>query len=144
MFSHVQGEKLANFISILLDPERRNKTIAEFESALGKELLRLDPNLGSEPAEAIWKTGMWLDVPGPPKFENIHLLIGRDDNPQPFSDVFPIEYWIQAYESHRYEVRIFAFSEYFEVAKKAARSACSQVIGITSDSFYATAEKIRG
>jgi len=143
MFSHVQGEMLANFISVLLDPERRAKTIEEFESALGEEILKLDPKLASTPADALWKTGMWLDVPGPPKFENIHLLVGGSGNSAPLSDIFPIEYWIQAYESHRYEVRIFALSEYFDIGKKAARNACERVIGITNDSFYDKAEKVR-
>jgi len=77
MFSHVQGEILANFISVLLDPERRGETIKQFETVLGEELLTLDSTLGSEPADAIWRTGMWLDVPGPPKFENTHLLESR-------------------------------------------------------------------
>lgn len=104
----------------------------------------LDQNLGATPADAMWKTGMWLDVPRPPKFENIHLLIGDEDEAEALSDVFPIEYWIQAYESHRYEVRIFAFSEYFEIAKEAARNACKRVIGIKNDSFYGAAQKRRG
>ncbi len=143
MFSHAQGEMLANFISVLLDPARRGSTISEFEKALGEELLKIEPKLGSTPAEATWKAGAWLDVPSPPKFENIHLLIGHPNKSQPFSEVFPIEYWIQAYESHRYEVRIFAFSEYFEITKEAARNACKRVLGIHSDSFYDAAQKVR-
>lgn len=143
MFSHAQGEMLANFISVLLDPARRGGAISEFEKALGEELLKVDPKLGSTPAEATWRAGAWLDVPSPPKFENIHLLIGYPSKSQPFSDVFPIEYWIQAYESHRYEVRIFAFSEYFEITKEAARNACKRVLGIQSDSFYDVAQKAR-
>jgi HD superfamily phosphohydrolase len=143
MFSHAQGEMLANFISILLDPARRGDAIKEFEKALGEELLNIDSRLGASPSEAIWRAGAWLDVPSPPKFENIHLLIGHPNKSQPFSEVFPIEYWIQAYESHRYEVRIFAFSEYFEITKRAARSACKRVIGISSDAFYDAAQKVR-
>ncbi len=46
MFSHIQGEFLANFISILLDPKRRDAAIEKFEKAMGEELMRLKPELG--------------------------------------------------------------------------------------------------
>jgi len=40
-------------------------------------------------------------------------------------------------------VRIFAFSKYYDQAKVAARKACEQVIGITTDEFYDAAGKVR-
>lgn len=143
MFSHEKGEMLANFISVLLDKARRQQTIDYFEEQLGQELLRLDPKLGATPQQALWKAGMWLDVPGPPKFENIDLLIGEATHETALSSIFPIQYWIQAYESHRYHVRIFAFSEYFEVAEKAGRTTCKKIIGIEDDSFFKAAQKAR-
>src|SRR5579872_1268641 len=136
MFSHEKGEMLANFISVLLDKARRQQTMDHFEKELGQELVRLDSHLGATPQQALWKAGMWLDVPGPPKFENIDLLIGEAKHETALSSIFPIQYWIQAYESHRYHVRIFAFSEYFEIAEKAARNTCKKIIGIEDDSFF--------
>ena len=115
----------------------------EFESELGKELIRLDPSLGSTPKQALWKTGMWLDVPGPPKFENIDLLIGQGKDETALSSIVPIQYWIQAYESRRYHVRLFAFSEYFEVAQTAAKNTRKKIIGIEQDSFFKAAQKPR-
>jgi uncharacterized protein len=143
MFSHEKGELLANFISILLDKKKRGDEITRFENHLGTELLKLDAKLGKSPDEALWNTGMWLDVPNPPKFENIDLLIGDEDKATPLSSIFPIQYWIQAYESHRYHVRIFAFSEYYEVAEVAAKNTCKAIIGITDDAFFEAAQKDR-
>lgn len=143
MFSHEKGELLANFISVLLDKKRRNATVSLFQNQLGEELLRIDPSLGSSPEEALWKTGMWLDVPNPPKFENIDLLIGDEHKTTPLSSIFPIQYWIQAYESHRYHIRIFAFSEYYDVAELAARNTCKSIIGISDDAFFKAAQKER-
>lgn len=143
MFSHEKGEMLANFISVLLDKTRRQQKMKEFEQELGAELIRLDGSLGSSPDDALWKAGAWLDVPGPPKFENINLVIGEKNDETALSSIFPIQYWIQAYESHRYHVRIFAFSEYFDVVEKAAKNTCKKIIGIEDDSFFKAAQKSR-
>lgn len=142
-FSHAEGALLSDFISVLLDPQRRSGKIKEFEDELGKQLLKLDPKLGKSTEEALWKTGSWLDVPKPPKFENVDLLIGSSSESVPLSDVFPIQYWIQAYESHRYHVRVFAFSEYENLVRKAARQAAEKVIKIKSASFYKAVERRR-
>jgi len=143
MFSHEKGEMLANFISVLLDKKRRKQALENFETELGQELLRLDAALGNTPEQALWRAGMWLDVPGPPKFENINLLIGEANHETPLSSIFPIQYWIQAYESHRYHVRIFAFSEYFEIAQQAAKNTCKKIIGIQDEAFFKVAQKPR-
>ncbi len=142
--SHAQGELLKDFFSILIDqPEKREAVKLQFEEIMGSEILRLDSSLGKDWHDALWKTGAWLDVPGAPKFENIRLLVGSGKDARPLSAIFPIEYWIQAYEAHRYHVRVFAFSEYQEVVMKAARRACREVIKIEAEEFYELTERKR-
>ena len=130
-----KGALVANFISQLMDNERRSDTIAKFEEAMGTELLKLKAELGSTSKQALLRAGVWLDVPKPPKFENIHLLIGDPADAVALADVFPIEYWIQAYEAHRYKVRVFAFPEYFPQAQIAVRIAVEKIIGIHSKTY---------
>jgi HD superfamily phosphohydrolase len=76
MFSHISGEELKDFTARLLDSKRREEAIREFEEALGEELLKRDSALGSDWKEALWRAGAWLDVPSPPKFENVFCLWG--------------------------------------------------------------------
>jgi HD superfamily phosphohydrolase len=149
-FSHAEGGLLSEFITVLLDKNppkkglsKRNETISRFHRVLGENLVRLYPDSWKTPEEALRKAGAWLDAPKPPKFENINLLVGSLADAVPLSEVFPVQFWIQAYESHRYCVRIFAFSEYAKQVREAARSACEEVIGPTTDSFYQAAERTR-
>ncbi len=90
MYSYAEGQHLADFVSILLDPARKAAKIRDFETAMGGELLKLDDSLGASPEEALWTAGVWLDVPSPPKFENIHLLVGGSTKASLFSNIFPI------------------------------------------------------
>jgi len=144
-FSHAEGGQLSEFMSVLLDKkprtrqDRREAVIRKFHDVMGAELIKLRPELGGTPEEAVRNAGAWLDAPRPPKFENINLILGSSSDKIPLSEVFPIRYWIQAYESHRYTARVFAFSEHVDVVRLAAREACEQVIGVTVDSFYETA-----
>ena len=85
MFSHMPGEVLKDFTSRLLDKKKRAQTIKEFEQAFGEELLKLNPGLGKSWEEALWTAGAWLDVPNPPKFENVELMIGSDSDPEKLS-----------------------------------------------------------
>ncbi|HSE48009.1 MAG TPA: hypothetical protein VLA96_02245, partial [Terriglobales bacterium] len=140
--SHAEGALAADFISRLMDKARRGATIDAFETAMGVELLKLKPSLGKTPKEALLTAGMWLDVPKPPKFENIHLLIGDPDAVM-LADIFPIEYWIQAYEAHRYRIRVFAFSEYLPEARIAVKAAIKIVMKITSNSYLETVVQAR-
>lgn len=140
----------SEFITVLLDKNspgkahsRRNEIISRFHPFLGKELQKRHPDLWHSPEEALVSTGARLDAPKPPKFENINLLVGSLTDAVQLSDVFPVQFWIQAYESHRYCVRLFAFSEYAEDVRMAARIACEAVIGPTTDSFYNAAERTR-
>jgi len=66
---------------------------------------------------------------------------GKDETA--LSSIVPIQYWIQAYESRRYHVRLFAFSEYFEIAQTAAKNTRKKIIGIEQDSFFKAAQKPR-
>ncbi|MFZ1159672.1 MAG: HD domain-containing protein [Candidatus Sulfotelmatobacter sp.] len=140
-FSHAEGGLLSNFMSVLLDrkPGRREAVMKQFHEVMGVELMRLRPELGKTVEEALRNAGAWLDAPKPPKFENINLILGSSGDRIPLSEVFPIRYWIQAYESHRYTARVFSFSECVEEVRAAARTACEQVIGVKTDSFYETA-----
>lgn len=146
MFSHMAGDELKDFTARLLDPKRRDLAISEFEQAFGEELLKRDSSLGSDWREALWNAGAWLDVPSVPKFENVNLLVGTSgahDQPLKLSTIFPIRYWIQAYEAHRYHVRVFAFSEYFDDATVAAKSAMQRVLKISDPEFYKALERPR-
>ena len=144
MGSHAQGELLKNFFSVLIDrPEKREPLKLEFERILGEEILKIDGKLGKNPHEALWTTGAWLDIPTAPKFENIGLLVGHAKGAKPLSAIFPIEYWIQAYEAHRYHVRVFSFSEHQDVVLRAARKACREIVRIDSAEFYEQAERSR-
>jgi HD superfamily phosphohydrolase len=129
---HQESSKLKNFLSELAKKEKTSSLIEQYEAALGKELLRLKPALGSTPEEALTKAGVWLDVPKPPTFNKLEeLLVGGNK----LTDVFPITSWIQAYISYRYYVRIFAFSEHMQEAEQAATYACKEVIGIQDPNF---------
>ncbi|MGC2620400.1 MAG: hypothetical protein WA414_15250, partial [Acidobacteriaceae bacterium] len=56
---------------------------------------------------------------------------------------FPIGQWTEAYEAHRFYIRIYAFSESFEIAQIASRRAIESVIGIKSNEFFEVAGKDR-
>jgi len=148
--SHAEGSLLSTFIKVLRggkglpqDRRLRDETLKKFHNIMGAELRRIEPSLGKTASEALWNAGAWLDAPRPPKFENINLLIGTSKDAVPLSDIFPIHYWIQAYESHRYAVRVFCFSEHLPAVRAAARIACEQVMKVTTDSFYDKAERKR-
>jgi HD superfamily phosphohydrolase len=144
MGSHAQGELLKNFFSVLIDePQKREPLKLRFEEIMGTEILRIDSRLGKDWMDALWRTGAWLDIPSAPKFENIGLLVGHAKDAKPLSAIFPIDYWIQAYEAHRYHVRVFAFSEFQDVVLRAARKACREVVMIDSKEFYEQAERKR-
>jgi len=146
MFSHLAGEELKDFTARLLDPKRRDTAVKEFEQAFGEELLTRNEELGSNWQEALWNAGAWLDVPSAPKFENVNLLVGSSstrDEPIRLSSIFPIRYWIQAYEAHRYHIRVFAFSEYLNEASVAAKAALRRILNINDPAFYAALDKNR-
>ncbi len=129
---HKESAKLSKFLSDLLQKEKTQQLIQQFEALLAEELMRMMPDLASTPEAAITKAGVWLDVPKPPDFRKLEeLFIGETR----VTSVFPVTSWIQAYISYRYHVRVFAFSEYFEQAEQATRHACRQMLGIQDSQF---------
>ncbi len=129
---HKEGAKLIAFMSELLKKESKDRLVRQFESVLASELMRLAPSLGDTPETALTKAGAWFDVPKPPTFNKLEELLIEEAK---ITDIFPITSWIQAYISYRYHVRVFAFSEYAELVKRAARKACKDVIGIDDPQF---------
>jgi hypothetical protein len=80
------------------------------------------------------------------KFEDISVIVGRSKASAgaKIMDIFPIGQWTEAYEAHRFYIRIYAFSEYVEYAKVAARRAIEAVVGIKNDAFFDSSTKARG
>lgn len=145
--SHAERPLLADFLTSLQDKERRANIVAELEKEIGKELLTNNTNLGTTPDEALMKAGVWVDVPKPPKFEDVDELVigGVYDNVQiQLTRVFPIGEWTQAYTHFRYYVRIFAFSEYLDQTLLAGKTAMKKIIKINSESFYDKVKRTRG
>jgi uncharacterized protein len=144
--THAVRPVIQDFLMELNDRKRRDDFVRDLERAIGVELLKLDPNLGEEPLEATARVGAWVDAPKPPKFEGVdEMVMGPSSSSSgvPLAQLFPIREWTQAYEHYRYEVRIFAFSEYFDIVAAAAKSAMQQILGISSDSFYESIRRER-
>lgn len=134
---HPEAPKLSKYMSELLKKEKRSSLVAEFEKQLAEELGKLQPDLGKTQQEVLTKAGVWFDVPKEPNFNKLEeLLIGTKKEGVVFTSVFPITSWIQAYLGYRYHVRVFAFSEYFDVAEKAACTACGRILDIKDPSFF--------
>jgi HD superfamily phosphohydrolase len=145
--THAEGVLIQDFLIDLHDRQRRDGIIRELEQTIGDELLKIDSSLGSSSAEATARAGVWVDAPKPPKFEDVdEVIMGASSMAAgvPLAQLFPIREWTQAYEHYRYQVRIFAFSEYFDVATAAAKTAMQRRLGIFSDSFYASIRRARG
>jgi HD superfamily phosphohydrolase len=137
--THAEADILADFLTGLQDRQKRQKSIKELEQRIGKEMLKIDPSLGRDADQALFRAGVWVDVPTPPKFEDVNELVvdgGGIRLGVPLVNVFPIGPWTEAYTHYRYPVRIFSFSEHMELTKKAAKTAMKQVIGIEGEGFY--------
>jgi len=148
--THAEGELVRTFLESLQDKtkssqtkSKREQVIEEVEAKIGSELLKIDPTLANDPAEALLKTGVWFDVPIPPKMEGLHDVFGKNTPGVTIAKMFPIERWIEAYQAHRYYVRVFSFSEYTDIVSKAARIAIEEIVGVQSDEFFEGASKHR-
>jgi uncharacterized protein len=143
--SHAEGALIKNFFTLLEDRSRRDETIARVEQIIGEELQKRNPSLGKSSSEALWNAGVWVDVPKVPTFEDVAVLVGGSTlGPGvPISEVFPISQWIQAYESHRFYVRIYSFSEAFNDAAAAGQIALRKVTGIKDPNFYKASLRTR-
>jgi HD superfamily phosphohydrolase len=143
--SGLERKLVRDFFSTLEDKESREKQISAIEAEIGKELWRIDPKMAASPEDAIWKAGIWFDLPKVPEFEGMDELVGETDSTLMIriGDIFPIGKWTEAYQAHRYAARIYAFSEYVGQTITAAKLAMQRVTKITNDDYYETCLRIR-
>jgi hypothetical protein len=128
---------IEKFLRSLEDKKRRDRILRDLEQAIGAELLTRNPNLGSNHEEALVRAGMWVDAPKQPSFEDVHEMIRgeKSETGVPLEQLFPVRMWRESYAAYRYQVRIFAFSEYVSISKDSAIAALQQVLGISSASI---------
>jgi len=129
---HPESAKVSAFMAELLKREKTKELVKRFEEALAVELHRQLPSLSPEHEAILTKTGTWFDVPKIPTFDKLEDLLVEATS---VTDIFPVTSWIQAYISYRYNVRVFAFSEYVPQVEQAARYACKVVLGINDPNF---------
>ncbi|MFA5323656.1 MAG: HD domain-containing protein [Smithella sp.] len=144
--THAEGHILKNFFTDLQSRDKRPLIVASLEQEIGKELISIDPSLGETTEQALLKAGVWLDIPKPPKFEDVDELVVKKRNKEsgiPLKKVFPIGEWTDAYKHYRYPIRIFSFSEYAEESKRAAENAMKKVIKIQGEDFYKAVTRSR-
>jgi HD superfamily phosphohydrolase len=149
--THAEGDLVRTFLESLQDKKkrddqaksRRDELLDAMEDRIGLELLKIDPLLAASPKEALLKAGVWFDVPVPPSMEGLHEVFGKNPPGVTVAKMFPIERWIEAYQAHRYYVRVFAFSEYLDSVRRAARVAIAEVIGVRNNQFFEGAAKDR-
>ena len=130
---------LKDFLTNLQDKSKGAEIVSQLEHKIGEEMRSLDPTLGATPQEVLQRTAVRVDVPKPPKFEDVdELLVGQAEGAPPVTlmQVFPIGQWTHAYTHFRYFVRIFAYSEYTDKVEVAARRAMKAIIKIESEVFY--------
>jgi HD superfamily phosphohydrolase len=145
--SHAERALLTDFLTALQDNKRRDALKVELETAIGEEIVALDSTVATAPEDALRKTGVWLDIPKAPKFEDINMLITSGSQAASsgveVAEIFPISQWTQAYTVFRYYVRIFAFSEYKKLTETAAKTALQKVIKIKGERFYQETRRAR-
>jgi uncharacterized protein len=137
--SAASGAQKLLLSKFLLDLQNRSLTkgiVEGLEKTIGDELVAKGIEMTAR--DALLVTGIWVDVPKPPKFERTrNLVLGTEkDKDVKAGEMFPIGEWQHAYTHYRYHVRIFAFSEFVEVGAIAARTALKLAIGIEDPEFY--------
>jgi HD superfamily phosphohydrolase len=146
--SHAEGFLLKSFTTDLQKRGKREAIISLWEETTGEELKRIKPELAQKSwREALMLAGVWLDVPKPPKIEDVEeIVIGgaKGGSTVPMAKVLPVGEWTEAYATFRYKIRVFAFSEYADAAASAARKALEQATGISSGQFYESIRRQRG
>jgi HD superfamily phosphohydrolase len=140
--SHAEGELLQEFFLTLKERSKRLALVREIEELIGREILRIDENLATDWAEALWKTGTWVDAPKTPEVEEVELS-GGEYPTVTIENVFPVEEWTEAYRAHRYFVRIYSFSEHYKLVTQAAREVVGAKIGIKTDDFFESCQHSR-
>jgi len=144
--SHADAVLLQSFLTDLQKREKQKTLVQDIETLVAAEVQRLRPELAEKaPAEALLTAGIWLDVPKLPKIEDVEELVTGvgGSKPVPLAQVFPVGEWTHAYTHFKYQVRVFAFSEYRDTAALAARKALEQITRITGTSFYDGIERQR-
>lgn len=141
---------LADFFWTLADEEARPRVLRELDAIVGTELLKRRTDLkrspeDSDPKAACRRAGVWFDIPWVPTFEGMDELIGESDSgyPVPISEIFPINKWLEAYQKHRLNLRVFSFSEYCSDVAEAAEEALKKVTRITDHEFYQRCRRSR-
>lgn len=134
----LEAKLLGDFFSKLGDPGTKPAIVEKVEEVMGRELSKQRSELGSDPKMACMRAGAWFDVPSLPTFEGMDELIGETDgkNAVRIGDIFPINKWTEAYQAHRYAIRVYSFSEYCSDVAIAARKGLEEVTGITDLEFY--------
>jgi HD superfamily phosphohydrolase len=140
--SHAEGELLQEFFLTLKERDKRLDLVRGLEASIGSEMLRIDKNLASDSAEALWKTGTWVDAPKTPEVEEVELSGGEYPRVT-IENVFPVEEWTEAYRAHRYFVRIYCFSEHYNLVAQAAKEVVGARIGIKTDDFFESCQHNR-
>jgi len=110
------------------------------------EIQRIRKDFAEDPKDALHKAGIWVDVPKPPEFEDVNELVtGRmaSDHGISISRIFPIGEWTEAYTHFRYQVRIFSFSEHFELSTQASQAAMERILEIHDPDFYSRIRRSR-
>lgn len=140
--SHAEGQLVQEFFLMLKERAKRKKLVEQLEASIGEHLLKLDSDLGKSPADALWKTGVWVDAPKPPQIEEVELSAGEYPVVT-IENLFPVEEWTEAYQAHIYYVRIYSYSEYVDSTAKAGRRALEEMVGIKTDDFFESARRKR-
>jgi HD superfamily phosphohydrolase len=137
--THADEVLLTRFLTDLQKRSKREEIISEVERLIGEEL----KHQKSELADLTWQeanttAGVWFDVPKLPKIEDVDdIVIGRNTGTKiPLTRAFPVGEWTEAYTHFKYQVRVFAFSEYWEATTVAGRKALEKVTGIADTDFY--------
>ena len=133
-----EKEALGVFISLMKSPERR-KIIAELDLAIGECLCAMRPGMWGTPAEALLRTGTWVDAPRPLSFEDTEVLLPVSnpfEDRQSMNTLFPLSEWGNAYLSYVYRVRVYSYSENLALVHAAAKEALKPRLKIYDDRFY--------
>lgn len=145
--THADGELVKDFMLHIHEREVRDQLITDLETAIGEELVKAQPDLGPDIADALANAGVWVDAPKPPNFEDVDAMIKKQVDAQSgvaIEKIFPIGKWIEAYQHYRYQVRVFSYSEHWNLTRDAAKAAMKRVLRIYDDKFYDSIRRDRG
>jgi len=134
---------LSKFLKDIRDKDKGALLVRRLEEQIGQELRKRDAFKDLAWNEALAETGMWLDVPKAPKFEETQKVVSNSGGGDQASAMFPVHAWQHAYTNYRSYARVYAYSDYVDLAKQCAKEAMKKVVGIEDEAFYKTAERAR-